>query len=59
MIGKDTLTYADMKLQPEKPHFITAMQKEISDHKQHKHWKLVHRLEIKGAKKIMEIWSFR
>ena len=32
MISKDTLTYGDMKLQPEKPQFITEIQKEISDH---------------------------
>ena len=59
MIIKDTLTYGEMKQQPDKPNFITAMQKEISDHKQPKHWKLVHRSEIKGAKTIMAIWSFR
>ena len=43
MIRVDTLTYGEMKRQPEKPHFITAMQKEISDHEQRKHWKLFHR----------------
>ena len=59
MIGKDTLTYREMKQQPDKPKFITAMQKEISDHKHRKHWKLVHLSETKEAKKIMEIWSFR
>ena len=42
MIGKDTFTYGDMKRQPDKPHFITAMQKEISDHEKLKHWKVVH-----------------
>ena len=41
MISKDTLTYGEMKRKPDKPQFITAMQKEISDHKQRKHWKLV------------------
>ena len=59
MISKDTLTYGEMKRQPDKPQFVTAMQKEISDHEQHKHWKLVHQSETKGAKTIMEIWSFR
>ena len=59
MIGKDTLTYGGVKRQPEKPQFITAMQKEISDHKKCKHWKLVHQSETKGAKTIMAIWSFR
>ena len=53
MISKDTLTYGDMKQQPDKPHFITAMQKEISDHEQRKHWKLVHQSGTKGAKTIM------
>ena len=42
MIGKDTLTYGEMKRQPDKPQFITAMQKEISEHDQRKYWKLVH-----------------
>ena len=37
MIGKDALTYGDMKRQPEKPQFITEMQKKISDHKKRKH----------------------
>ena len=59
MIGKDTLTYGDMKRQPDKPKFITAMQKEISHHKKRKHWKLVNGSETKRAKTIMEIWSFR
>ena len=59
MIGKDTLTYGEMKRQPDKPQFITAMQNNISDHEKRKHWKLVHRSETKGAKTIMAIWSFR
>ena len=59
MIGKYILTYGEMKRQPDKPKFITAMQKEISDHEKRKHWKLVHRSETKGAKTIMAIWSFR
>ena len=59
MIVKDTLTYGEMKQQPDKPQFITAMQKEISDQEGRKHWKLVHRLKTKGAKMIMAIWYFR
>ena len=55
---KDTLTYGEMKRQPDKPQFITAMQKEISDHKKRKHWKLVHQSETKGAKTIIAICSF-
>ena len=42
MIGKDTLTYREMKQQPDKPKFITAVKKEISEHEQRKYWKLVH-----------------
>ena len=37
MIGKDTSTYGETKRQPDKPKFITAMQKDISDHKKRKH----------------------
>ena len=48
MISKDILTYGEMKRQPDKPKFITAMQKEISDHEKRKHWKLVHRSEKRG-----------
>ena len=44
IISKDTLAYVEMKLQPDKPYFITSMQKEISDHEQRKHFKLVHQL---------------
>ena len=59
MIGKYTLIYGEMKRQPDKLQFITAMQKEICDHKNCKHWKLVHRSKTKGAKTIMEIWSLK
>ena len=38
MIGKDTLTYVEMKQQPEKPQFIMAMQKEISNHENCQHY---------------------
>ena len=55
IIDKDTLTYGEMKQQPDKPQFITAMQKEISDHKKRKIWKLVHRSETKGEKIL---WKF-
>ena len=48
IIGKDTLTYGEMKRQPDKPQFIAAMQKEISNHEKRKHWKLVHRSEKRG-----------
>ena len=58
MIRKDTLKYGEMKRQPDKPQFITAMQKEISDHEHRKHCKLVLWLEKKGEK-IMAIWYFR
>ena len=59
MISKDTFTYGEIKRQLDKLQFITTMQKEISDHEQRKHWKLVHRSETKGAKKITASWSFR
>ena len=55
IISKDTLTYGEMKQQPDKPQFITTMQKEIYDHEQRKHWKLVHRTETKGEKRS---WQF-
>ena len=55
MIVKYTWTYWYMKQQPDKPQFITEMQKEISDHKKSKHWKLFHRSETKGAKRL---WQF-
>ena len=32
IIGKETLTYREMKKKQDKPQFITEMQKEISDH---------------------------
>ena len=35
------------------------MQKEISDHKKRKHWKLVYRSEIKRAKTILENLVFK
>ena len=57
--GKDALTYGEMKRQPDKPKFITAMQKEIFDHKKRKHMNLVHRSETKGENMILAIWSLR
>ena len=59
MIGKDKLTYGDMKQQLDKLKFITVMQKEISNHEKCKHWKLVNQSKTKRVKTIMEIWSFR
>ena len=59
MIGKDTFKYGGTKQQPDKPQFITEIQKDISGHEKHKHWKLVHWSEAKGAKTIMAIWYFR
>ena len=59
MTSKNTLTYGETKQQLDKPHFITAMQKEISDYEQRKNWNSVHQSEIKGAKTIIAIWSFR
>ena len=41
IIGKDKLTYGEMKRQPDKTQFITEMQMDISDHEKRKHWKLV------------------
>ena len=55
MIGKDTLTYVEMKRQSDKPRFITVIQKEISDLEKRKLWKLIHQLETKGAK---QSWKF-
>ena len=57
MIGKDTLTYGEMKRQPDKPEFITSMQKEISDDKKRKHWRLIHRSKTEWEKTNMVIWS--
>ena len=59
IISNDTFIYAEMKQQPDIPQFITSMQKEISDHRYRKHWKIVHWSGTKRANTIMAIWSFR
>ena len=55
IIGKDKFKNGEVKRQPEKPQFIMAMQKEIYEHKKHKHWKLVHRFDTKGEKLLWQL----
>lgn len=45
--------------QPDREDFIRAMEKELADHHDNKHWKLVLHAEIEdGIKPIKAIWSF-
>ena len=58
--SNECYTYSQAMKQKDWPEFIKAMQKEVADHEERKHWKLVHASTIsKGVKRIKAIWSFR
>lgn len=58
--SNECYTYSQAMKQHDWPEFIKAMQKEVADHEERKHWKLVPTSTIpKGVKRIKAIWSFR
>jgi len=60
MTNNEVFTYTKAMQQPDVPHFIEAMDKEIDDHQSQGHWDIVKRSTIPpGTKTIQAIWSFK
>ena len=58
--SNETFTFQQAMKQEDKLDFVTAMEKEISDHESHGHWSIVLRNTLpKDAKPIRAIWSFK
>ena len=55
----DTYHFHDAMRQPDREEFIKAMVKELKDHHENKHWKLVKRSSIGDAKTVKAIWAFK
>ena len=56
----DTLHLNQALRQPDRDKFIEAMQKEIQDHEQRKHWTVVQRDQLpKGTPILPAVWSMR
>ena len=55
----DTYHFHDAMQQPDREEFIKAMIKELKDHHDNKHWRLVKRSSIGNAKTVKAIWAFK
>ena len=55
----DTYHFHDAMRQPDCEEFIKAMIKELKDHHDNKHWRLVKRNSIGNAKTVKAIWAFK
>ena len=56
----DTYTFKEMMQQPDKGKFMEAMEKEVDDHIEGKHWSMIRRSQMPvGMKTILTIWSFK
>ena len=46
--------------QPDRDNFIGAMEKELKQHSELKHWRIVHRSQVpRNAKPIPMVWTLR
>jgi hypothetical protein len=63
LADKDTFHLAEAMKQPDWDEFVKAMENEIQDHTQHKHWSIHTRSQLRkiGYKDhvIMAVWSFK
>jgi hypothetical protein len=56
----DTMYLHQALRAPDRSQFIKAMQREVKDHEDLKHWELVHRSEIpEGTKVLPAVWSMK
>ena len=55
----ETYTFSDMKRQKDYRDFIKAMEVEIADHTNRKHWVVRMRSECNFPKTILAVWSFK
>jgi hypothetical protein len=58
-VGNDVYYFHQAMQQDDRDDFIQAMIKELQDHQENGHWKLVRRSEIGKATTIKAIWSFK
>lgn len=59
-VHNDIFTLREILKQDDRMEFIEAMQKEVQDHVDRKHWTMISRSAIpKGTKTIMSVWSFK
>ncbi len=59
-VDNESYHFHEAMKQPDREDFLRAMEKELDDHHNNKHWKLILRSEIKdGIKPIKAIWSFK
>lgn len=53
------LKYHEVLKEPDKDEFFKAMSKEVNDHEERKHWRVIHRSQIpKGHSVLPSVWSF-
>jgi histone deacetylase 1/2 len=56
----DTMYLREAMRQPDREQFIKAMKKEIQDHTENKHWRVVHRSSLpKGTQILPAVWSMK
>ena len=55
----DMYTYRDAMWQPDFPEFVREMKKEINNHHNQCHWKIIWRVNANNPKTILAIWSFK
>ena len=55
----DTYTYKQAMEQPDYFEFVKAMKKEIDDHHDQQHWKIVKRVDFGNPRTILAIWLFK
>jgi len=55
----DTFHFHDAMQQPDREEFIKAMIKELKDHHDNQHWRLVRRSDIGNARTVKAIWAFK
>jgi hypothetical protein len=56
----DTIYYHEILNQPDKQKFIEAMEREIDDHNEKEHWRLVHRSALSTGTRILpSVWAMR
>ena len=63
LADKDTMNLTQALNKPDADKFLEAMDKEVNDHVQRKHWKIVSKKDMRrsgyNGQIIMAVWSFK
>jgi hypothetical protein len=63
LADKDTMNFAKAMKQSDRDEFVSAMEKEVSDHVQRGQWKIYSKSEMRqtgySGRVIMAVWSFK